>query len=417
MRGSLNSDTPTAYQTTSSSNTDYNLRLGPVRFLAGVTAGLEYIDNINYSDHNRESDEVVRFSLDVQALWKLTQLNTLQLSLGVGFIRYIEHPNATSDNVFITPGTSVAANIYVGDNIRINVHDAFDLRQDPVDNAQLNNVTNFARFTNTVGLSVTGTFNPLIVTVGYDHFNYVSLNSEFNYLDRSSDSVYAQVGVQVEPGIIVGVEGNYSWYDYDNNSVPGQFLASQGANPTTVNGSAYASGLNSGSGGSAGGYVDWTISHAFRFTARAGYQEASFNSGGFFSSVYGDSSSLTTGYWALTLNNRVNAYLTQSLAAGREADLGLTSNYIIENYVRYNVAWRATNALTLAADLFYENDQESGGLFDEHLERYGGDVTLGFQFNMHLSGAVHYSYIQKDSDVRDRFYYQNRVGVDVGYQF
>ena len=417
MRGSLNTDAPTAYQTASSANTDYNLRVGPIRFLAGVTTGIEYIDNIDYSDHNRESDEVVRLSLDVQALWKLTQLNTLQLSLGVGFIRYLEHPDATSNNVFITPGSAVAANIYIGDNIRINVHDAFDIRQDPVDNAQLNNVTNFGRFTNTVGLSVTGTFNPLIVTLGYDHFNYVSLNSEFDYLNRSSDSVYAQAGVQVEPGIIVGVEGNYSWYNYEGNSVPGEFLVSQGAAPTTVNGSAYGSGLNNGEGGSAGLYVDWTISHAFRFTARAGYQEASFDSGGFFSSVYGDSSELSTGYWALTLNNRVNAYLTQSLAAGREADLGLTSNYIIENYVRYNVAWRATNALTLAADLFYENDQESGGLFDEHLERYGGDVTLGFQFNMHLSGAVHYSYIQKDSDVQDRFYYQNRVGIDVGYQF
>ena len=389
--------------------------MGPIRFLAGVTGGFEYIDNINYSDHNRESDVVARFSLDVRALWRLTALNTLQVDLGVGFLRYIEHPNATTGDVFITPGSQVAANVYIGDNVRINIHDAFDIRQDPVDNAQLNNVTNFARFTNTVGLTAVGTFNPLIATVGYDHFNYISLNSEFDYLNRSSDSVLASLVFQVQPSIFVGVEGNYSWYNYESNSVPGEFLNSQGT--ADVNGAAYNSGLNDGQGGSAGLYLDWTLSHAFRFTARAGYQEASFDSGGFFSSVYGDKSSLSTGYWSVIINNRVNAYLTQTLSGGRESDLGLTSNYITENYGRYNVAWRATNALTLAADLFYENDQESGGLFDEHLERFGGDVSLGFQFNMHLSAAVHYSYIQKDSDAADRFYYQNRVGIDVGYQF
>ena len=415
MRSSLASDTPTAYQSGPGAENDYNLRVGPIRFMAGLSGGFEYIDNINYSDHNRESDVVARFSLDIRALWRLTSLNTLQVDLGVGFLRYIEHPNATSGDVFITPGSQVAANVYVGDNIRINIHDAFDIRQDPVDNAQLNNVTNFARFTNTVGITAVGTFNPLIATIGYDHFNYISLNSEFDYLNRSSDSVLASLVFQVQPSIFVGVEGNYSFYNYESNSVPGEFLNSQGT--AVVSGAGYSSGLNDGQGGSVGVYLDWTLSHAFRFNARAGYQEASFDSGGFFSSVYGDKSSLSTGYWSVTLNNRVNAYLTQSLTGGRESDLGLTSNYITENYVRYNVAWRATNALTLAADLFYENDQESGGLFDEHLERFGGDISLGFQFNMHLSAAVHYSYIQKDSDAADRFYYQNRVGVDVGYQF
>ena len=414
MRGSLVSDSPTTYAAAGGGDNDYNLRVGPIRFLAGVTGGFEYIDNINYSDHNRESDVVARFSLDVRALWRLTALNTLQLDLGVGFVRYIEHPNATTGDVFITPGSQVAANIYVGDNIRINVHDAFDIRQDPVDNAQLNNVTNFARFTNTAGVTVVGTFSPLIATVGYDHFNYVSLNSEFDYLNRSSDSVLGSLVFQVQPSIYLGVEGNYSFYNYESNSVPGEFLNSQGV---LTSGAGYSSGLNNGQGGSVGAYFDWTLSHSFRLIARGGYQGASFDSGGFFSSVYGDQSSLSTYYWNVTLNNRVNAYLTQTLTSGRETDLGLTSNYITENYVRYNVAWRATNAITLAGDLFYENDQESGGLFDEHLQRGGGDISLGFQFNLHLSAALHYGYIRKDSDTADRSYYQNRAGVDVGYQF
>ena len=42
------------------------------------------------------------------------------------FVRYIEHPSATTGDAFITPGSQLAANIYVGDNIRVNIHDAFD---------------------------------------------------------------------------------------------------------------------------------------------------------------------------------------------------------------------------------------------------------------------------------------------------
>ncbi len=415
MRGSLVSDGPnvTTGGSTGSSG-DYNLRVGPIRFLAEVTGGFEYIDNINYSEHNRQSDEVVRLSLNIRTLWTLSQYNTLQLDLGVGFIRYIQHSEATSGDVFITPGSQLAANIYVGDRVRINVHDAFDIRQDPVDNASLSGVTNFARFTNTAGVTVTADLNPITLTVGYDHFNYVSLNSEFDYLNRNSDSVLASVVYKVQPGILVGVEGNYSWYNYSNNSVSGDFLNSQGV---VVNGASNNRGLNDGEGGSVGAYFDWTISRSFRLTARGGYQEAHFDNNGFFSQNYGDDDNLSTFYWNVTLNNRLNAYFTQSLAGGRESDLGLTSNYITVNYVRYNLAWRATNALTVAGDLFYENDQESGGLFDEHLQRFGGDVSLGFQFNMHLSGALHYTYIRKDSDTADRSYYQNRVGVDVGYRF
>ena len=415
MRGSLVSDGPTTYQASSGlGNTDYNLRVGPIRFLAETTVGFEYIDNINYSEVNRTGDALVRLALNVRSLWNLTSLNTLQFDLGVGFIRYFNNPDATAGNVFITPGSQLAFNIYVGDNVRINVHDAFDIRQDPVDNGQLSNVTNFGRFTNTAGVTVIGEFSPLTLTAGYDHFNYTSLAGRFDYLDRTSESFLASAVFQVQPRLFLGVEGNYSLYDYAENAVSGNFLSQQGV---SVSSAGFGQGLNDGDGGSAGGYLDWTLSPAFRLIARGGYQFASFDNGGFFSDAFGDESNLSTYYWNVTLNNRVNAYFTHSLAGGRETDLGLTSNYLEVNYVRYNAAWRATNALTVAGDAFYENDQESGGLFNEGFQRYGGDVSLGIQFNMHLSAALHYGYIRKESEVNNRSYYQNRVGVDVGYRF
>jgi hypothetical protein len=416
MRESLAGADVAATNTPSIEEQNYNLRVGPIRFLMSATAGIEYIDNISYSEVNRESDEVVRLALDIRSIWNITRLNTLNFDLGVGFVRYIEHPQATDDNIFITPGSQLAFDIYVADIFRINVHDAFAIEQDPIDQPTLSNVTNFGRFTNTAGVTVVADLNTLVLTAGYDHFNYLSLNSTYDYLNRDAEQFLGSAVYQLMPRTFLGVEGTYAITDYDKGV------------------------QNDSSGGTVGLYFDITPTPYLRFIARGGYQGAhfdgngtSFNVGGdaeaaFYSGAiatspllangaYKDQSDLSSFYWNLTINHRINAYISENLSAGRENDLGLTSNYLAVNYVRYNAAWRALSNVTLGGDVFYENDQESGGPYDEHLERGGGDVTLGYQFNLQLSATAHYAYIKKDSDVHLLDYYQNRVGVDLTYQF
>ncbi len=411
MRETLtNTSTSAPAPVSTSGTTDYNLRIGPVKFSADVVGGIEYIDNINYSQVNRESDEVVRIALNVLTVVPLTRLNTLRFDLGVGFVRYLEHPNATSGDVFITPGSQLSLDSYIGDYVKLNVHDAFDIRQDPVDSAELSNVTNFGRFTNTAGITATvDLHNGLLLTGEYDHFNYIALNDDFSYLDRNADQFAGSVSYQLRPRTFIGADGGYSITNYTEN------------------------GLNDSTGGTIGAFLDTTITPYLRVVVHGGYQFASFDSGGnvdqgFYNSggtvdglpaggFYGDRYSLSTFYYSVTLNNRINAYLTHSLSFGREADLGLVSNYVKVDYIRYNVAWRVLSNLTLAGDLFYDHDIESGGPFDERINRYGGDISLGYQFNRHLSAAAHYAYIQKDSDANLRDYYQNRVGLDVDYHF
>ncbi len=408
--------TPSSTSTTSpvsntTNATDYNLRVGPVKFSADLVAGVEYIDNISYSQVNRESDEVIRLGLNILTVIPLTKLNTLRFDMGVGFVRYLQHPNATSNNVFITPGSQLSLDFFVGDYLKANIHDAFDIRQDPVDSAELSNVTNFGRFTNTAGITLTSDLhNGLILTGEYDHFNYVSFNDDFNYLDRSAEQFAASISYQIRPRTFIGADGGYSITKYDDN------------------------GLNGSDSYTVGAFLDTTITPYFRLVLHGGYQSASFDTGGTVDAgnydnirgaplglpttgTYGDRYSLSTFYWNATLNNRLNAYLTHSLSLGRETDLGLISNYVKVDYIRYNLAWRVMSNITLAGDVFYDHDVESGGPFSERINRYGGDISLGVQFNRHLSGAMHYAYIQKDSDANLRDYYQNRVGLDVDYHF
>jgi outer membrane protein assembly factor BamA len=372
---------------------NYNLRFGSLRFQFSANTGIEYNDNISYSDVNRTSDAVAHIGVDIRGTYPITKLNTLALTLGVGYVRYLVHPSASASDIYITPGSEVSFDIFAGDMFRINLHDRFDLRQDPIDAPSLSSVTNFARFTNTAGVTVVADLNTVVLTAGYDHFNYLTLNSDFDYLDRSAEQFLASAVYQIAPRTFIGLEGTASLTNYDDDT------------------------LGDSSGYSLGMYFDITPTPYLRFIARGGYQYAAFEGSTYSRAPFNDDKELNAFYWNLTLNNRINAYLSQNLTAGRENDLGLTSNYLEVNYVRYNIGWRIFSNTTLGGDAFFEDDQESGGLFNEHLNRYGGDITLGYQFNLRLSASAHYAYIQKDSDVALRDYYQNRVGVDVFYRF
>src|SRR2546426_10418527 len=79
----------------------YNLLLGPVRLRVGATVGVEYNDNVNYAEDgtavipnptgpgfitirsNSQDDVIVTPNLTLDAIWPVTQLNTLRLDLGI----------------------------------------------------------------------------------------------------------------------------------------------------------------------------------------------------------------------------------------------------------------------------------------------------------------------------------------------
>ena len=45
----------------------------------------------------------------------------------------------------------------------------------------------------------------------------------------------------------------------------------------------------------------------------------------------------------------------------------------------------------------------------EHIQRYGGAATLGYQLTPHVTLGLRYQYTQKQSDQPGRDYKQNRV--------
>ena len=169
----------------------YNLLAGPIRFRFSATFGIEYNDNIDLADVHPEEDVILRPQINMNAIWPITQLNTLRLDIGLGYSFYLDHSENDTDGLLIAPGTQLAFDIFVGD-FRINFHDRMSLQEDPVSEIALSNVADYGRFENTVGVSVLWDLNKAVATLGYDHYNYVATNSDFDYLDRNAEELQRQ---------------------------------------------------------------------------------------------------------------------------------------------------------------------------------------------------------------------------------
>src|SRR5256885_12902483 len=62
----------------------YNLMTGPIRYRVSATLGVEYNDNINLSENHEQSDVIIHPQVNIDAIWPVTQINTLRLDIGLG---------------------------------------------------------------------------------------------------------------------------------------------------------------------------------------------------------------------------------------------------------------------------------------------------------------------------------------------
>jgi len=397
----------------------YNLQVGPIKFRFSATMGFEYNDNINLAEDGSytfpsltgpitvttqaQDDFIIRPQINVNALWPVTQLNTLRLDLGLGYSFYLDHSNYNTTGVLISPGSQLAFDIFVGD-FRINIHDRFSLQQDPIAEIALSNVADYGRFENLAGVSVLWDLNQAVVTLGYDHYNYIATNDVFDYLDRNADIISGSVGFTPSSTITVGVEGSFVNTYYDKNV------------------------LNDSRTFSIGGFLETQLTSYLRLRVAGGYQMIDFDDTG----LVLDFQDVDDYYANIVLSHRVNSVLTQNLAIGHENQLGVNSNYVTLNYIRHTTTWNILYHTLLSTELFYEDAEDSGGnaffpllpgvpsinpFAPEHIHRYGGAITLGYQLTPHVTLGLRYQYTQKDSDQPLRDYRQNRIAFDGTYSF
>jgi len=385
----------------------YNLLLGPVRFRVGASVSAEYNDNVTYAETNTQDDFIITPNLSLDMIWPVTQLNTLRLDLGIGYSFYLDHSQYNTDNILIAPKSQIAFDIFVSD-FRINIHDRMQLQQDPIQEGALSNVVDYGRFENTGGVSVLWDLNKLLFQVGYDHYNFISTTSAFDYLNRNSEIINGSAAFIVTPTITVGAEGNAVFTRYD------QMV------------------LNDNEDYSVGGFVEVELTNNLKVRAAGGYQWIDFDHNfvtvpfGPFLLIVPDNKNSEDYYVNGLIGHRINATISQTLSAGHENQLGINSNYITLNYIRHTLSWNLIRNTLLSTEFFFEDAKESGGFAGfatgqlgtpEHFQRIGGAITVGYQLTPHVTLGARYQGTSKDSNLLLRDYNQNRISIDGTYSF
>ena len=186
--------------------------------------------------------------------------------------------------------------------------------------------------------------------------------------------------------------------------------------------------MNDNKAYSVGGFIETQLTNNLRVRLAGGYQWIDFDNNfvNFFGFLIRDKENQRDYYANGLLTHQINAAISQSISAGHENQLGVNSNSIRLNYVRHTATWKVVRDTLLTTEFFYEDAKDSGGAAaffltgspkGEHLQRYGGAVTLGYQLTPHVTLGLRYQYTKKDSDVPLRDYKQNRVSLDGTYSF
>src|SRR5947199_3491032 len=133
--------------------------------------------------------------------------------------------------------------------------------------------------------------------------------------------------------------------------------------------------LNDSNAVTAGAFRETQLNNYMRVRVAGGYQMINFDNIG---SVF-DSNDVHDYYANILISHRLNAYITQTLSAGHESQLGVNSNFITLNYVRHTVTWHIIRNTLLSTEVLYQAADYSGGTIDEDLNRYGCAITFRYQ--------------------------------------
>jgi hypothetical protein len=99
--------------------------------------------------------------------------------------------------------------------------------------------------------------------------------------------------------------------------------------------------------------------------------------------------------------------------------LGIESDALDAYYVRPSATWGIFKNVSLNTSLFYEHgSQEGGGLSSvagEEYDWFGGAIGLGYYPAKRVRLALNYRATFRASNLDDRDYAQNLVGLEVTY--
>lgn len=389
LQSSISGEQMAAARRLALENPNGNIQLGPVNVLAGGALGIEFNNNIAYSDINRQQDVIFRPAVSLTASAPLTEANGIYGTLDISYAKYLKYTE--NDRLVIQPGTQVGFDIYVKE-FHFDLHDQVALKETPVAQGTLSGVADYGEFSNTAGLGVDWDLNDLIISFGYDHENSISMVSSFSYLDHASENFFGRAALQFSPALTTGPEAS--------------------AGLTAYNEPVLDDSLNY----SFGGYLNWQPTSLFSSNVRFGYTAFSFTS----RTKRKAAPDSNTYYLGIQVGHRVNEVISYSIDAGRQVRLGVNSELIDIWYARPRIDWHLFEKIGLETHMTFETGTDAGNPILHANERYtllGGGIGTTYLVMEKVLLGVAYNYLFKDSDLAARNYHQHKVEVRIQYTF
>lgn len=368
----------------------YTVKYGDFKLLVTPSLGFQWNDNINLSRDQALSDYIVSPELQLDGSYPLNSRNLLQFSIGVGYDKYIEHD--AFSGVRLNSGSQLSLDLYIKDFL-INLHDRFQYTLDTAGQPDVANTGFYGGLNNTAGLSGTWDLEDAILTLGYDHINFVSASSQFDYTTSTTEMISTQAGIRFKPALTAGAEGSVSFTDY--------------VQPVLNNNTGYNVGL----------YADWRPGSYLYVKPRGGYTLYDFAQ----TSRVIEAMNEHAWYADLELTYSPNVAWRYSMSAGHELRPGVEADTVEAWYVRPRVDWEFIKHWSLGAFFSYENGKQGNsnvpGVTAEHYEWSGIGLGLAHNLTSKLALGLNYRLTIRSSDFALREYTQNLVGLGLTYQF
>jgi hypothetical protein len=390
----------------------YNFALGNFRFSLALGVGLEFNDNINLSEHNRESDGAFRPVLNIDSEWRLSDLNTLRFDVGISYAKYFHHSELDTHGVLISPTSELALTVFTGP-VKWTVRDRVSYQEDPESVPDVSNIARYDRWENQAGLEGDWAINQSFdVTVGYDNYNLWTTQKNTDpalaLQDRMINTILLKPQWAVNPAIKIGINGAYSFIHFrDDARTNGKDLL-------------------------VGPYIEWQVSEYTNLYLEGGYQDLRYNGTTNFApaAVGGsvltpsqaaslgltDNSDSSSYYIRFEIDNRPSEFFRHRLSFSKTAEIGFVSNFITLYNVEYDADWKVIEKLELGPSVFYEHYSTSGDL-GEKADRIGAAIGLRYHIRNNLTLGLDYRYIWKNSNIPDFSYYQDLVFLSLYYKF
>jgi hypothetical protein len=401
LRNSMAGDAAAQARRLQPESLPYTVKSGDFRLLATPSMGFQWNDNIRLSRNDQQEDVIVTPAMGFLASYPVTQRNLLQLNVTAGYNEYIRHNDLST--WYLQSGSELSFDVFVKDFL-INFHDRFSYSQDAAQEAAVANTGSYGTFQNSAGLSTTWDLEDVVLTLGYDHQNVVSTAQQFDSQDHASEMVVARAGLKLNPRLTTGVEGTTSITEYNQRQ------------------------LNNNVNYSIGAYADWQPGATLHVQPRAGYTITHFDQTSQSGSDWQPvgliqpvrTSDLDSWYADLTASQQVTEAVGYSVSAGHEIRLGIESDAIEDWYFRPAINWSIVRDLSLGTSFFYEHGKQGegniSGNFQETYDWYGGALNLSYPLMKKLTVSLNYRLTLRSSDVADREYAQNVVGLLFSYQ-